>query len=53
MEDAMDLAAAGLTPYTPAQVRVNAYSLVFATGMFPETCRDWQRCPAVKQAWEN
>jgi hypothetical protein len=39
MEDAMDLAAAGLTPYTPAQVVANAYSLVFATGMFPEACR--------------
>ena len=53
IEDAMDLAAAGRTPYTPAQVVANAYSLVFSTGMFPEACREWRRRPGADQTWEH
>jgi hypothetical protein len=53
IEDAMDLAAAGRTPYTAQQVVSNAYSLVFNTGMFPEACRDWRRRPFADQTWEH
>ena len=52
IEDAMDLAATGPTPYTPEQVVANAYSLVFSTGMFPEACREWRRRPVADQPWE-
>jgi hypothetical protein len=45
IEDAMDLVAAALAPYTAAQVIANAYSMVFTTGMFPEACREWRKRP--------
>jgi hypothetical protein len=53
IEDAMDLASAGRTPYSTAQVVANAYSLVFNTGMLPDACREWRRRPAADQTWDH
>jgi hypothetical protein len=43
IEDAVDYAAAGNTPYTAPQVLACAFQLVFATGMFLEDCKLWKR----------
>jgi hypothetical protein len=43
IEDAMDYADAGRSAYTASQAVTNAYSLIFNTGMFPESCREWRR----------
>ena len=43
IEDAVELADAGLTPYTVQRVVAIAYSLVFATGQLTEAYRDWKR----------
>jgi hypothetical protein len=51
IEDAMDFADAGGSPYTAQQVVTNAYSLVFNTGIFPEACREWRRRPAAEKTW--
>jgi hypothetical protein len=53
IEDTMDYADAGQSPYTAAQVLTNAYSLIFKTGMFSESCREWRRRPAAEQTWTN
>jgi hypothetical protein len=53
IEDAIDLASAGRTPYSTEQVVANAYSLVFNTGMFPDACREWRRRPAADQTWDH
>jgi hypothetical protein len=28
-----------------------AYNVLFSTGMFPDACRDWRRCPILEQTW--
>jgi hypothetical protein len=29
------------------------YDLIFATGMFPEACREWRRCITNTRTWHN
>lgn len=53
VEDAVDFAAAGQAPYSPAQIVANAYNLVFNTGMYPEACRDWRRRAPNTMTWDN
>jgi hypothetical protein len=53
IEDAIDFATAGQTPYTDKQVVDNAYTLVFSTGLFPEACREWRRTAADDKTWTN
>jgi hypothetical protein len=53
VEDAVSLAAAANTPYTAGQIVSIAYTHVFATGMFPEACREWRRRPLQEQTWVN
>jgi hypothetical protein len=43
IDDGVNYAAAGNTPYTPAQVLACAYQLVFATGLFNIECKLWKR----------
>jgi hypothetical protein len=45
IKDAVALAAAAQAPYSPAQIVSIAYTLVFATGMLLEACREWRRNP--------
>ncbi len=51
IENAIDYASAGNTPYTPAQVLAIAYQIVFQTGIFADDCRDWKRQPTVYKTW--
>jgi hypothetical protein len=53
IENGIDFAAAGLTPYTPEQVVTNAYQLVYATGMFLDDCKVWKRRDAAYKTWEH
>jgi hypothetical protein len=43
IEDGMELAEAGGAPYTDAQVVKIAYALVFKTGVFSDSCREWRQ----------
>ena len=51
IEDTMDFADAGGTPYSANQIVTNAYQLVFNTGLLPEACRDWRKKPADQKTW--
>ena len=46
VENAVDYASAGVTPYTPAQVVGIHFQLVFQTGIFNDDCKLWRRKPA-------
>jgi hypothetical protein len=47
IEDAMEYAAAGKTPYTPEQIVTIAYQGIFRTGIFPDDCKLWNRQTAA------
>jgi hypothetical protein len=51
VENAVDFAAAGNTPYSPEQVVATAYQLVYATGMFLDDCKIWKRHPEAYKTW--
>jgi hypothetical protein len=51
IEDGVVLADAAAAPYTPAQIIAIAYNVHFSTGMFPDACCDWRRCPILEQTW--
>jgi hypothetical protein len=51
VEDAVSLAAADRAPYSPHQIVAVADTLMFATGMFPEACREWWQRPAAEKNW--
>lgn len=53
IEEAIDFADAASTPYTPNQVLTTAYNLVFKTGLYSDTCRDWRRRPSDEKTWAN
>ena len=47
IEDAIELAAAGNTPFTPGQVVNTAYNVIFSTGIFNDDCKIWKRKPTA------
>ena len=51
VENAVDYASTGDTPYTPAQVVGIAFQLVFQTSLFNDNCKLWQRQPADVKTW--
>jgi hypothetical protein len=51
IETSMEYAAAGNTPYTPAQIVANGFQIIFATGMFHDDCKIWNRKPAADKTW--
>jgi hypothetical protein len=53
VEDAVDFAAAGNTPYSPVQVRATAYQLIYATGMFLDDCKVWKCQTTAYKTWEH
>jgi hypothetical protein len=53
MEDAMEFASAGQTPYTPAQVLSIAYQSIFRTGIFVDDCKIWKRRDEIYKTWEH
>ena len=51
VENTVDYASAGDTPYTPAQVVGIACQLVFQTGLFNNNCKLWRRQPEDVKTW--
>ena len=41
IEDAIDYAAAGNTPYSKEQITNMAYNIVYRTGIFRDECKTW------------
>jgi hypothetical protein len=52
IEDAVDFADAGESPYTPVQVTNIAYQLVFQTGLLPDECKLWKRRSVANKTWD-
>jgi hypothetical protein len=53
IEESIDVADAAGAAYTPSQIVAISYNLIFATGMFPEACREWRRRVTNTQTWHN
>ena len=53
INDAQDFAAAAGQPYTNNQQPTTAYSLVYATDLFFDNCKAWNRLPANQKTMEN
>lgn len=53
IDNGIDYAAAGLSPYTAEQVINNGFQLLYATGMFLEDCKIWKRRPAEYKTWNQ
>ena len=51
IENGIDYAAAGLSPYSPEQVINTAFQLVYATGMFLDDCKIWKRRAVAYKTW--
>ena len=49
IETAVDFADAGKVPYIPEQVVTTACDLIFVTGYFTNTCRQWNQNPVVEK----
>jgi hypothetical protein len=52
IEDAIDFADVGESPYTPVQVTNIAYQPVFRTALFPDECKLWRRRSVAKKTWD-
>ena len=53
INDAQDFAAAAGQPYTNNQQLTTAYNLVYATDLFFDNCKAWNRLPANQKTMEN
>ena len=53
IEDAQDFAAAVGQPYTNNQLLTTAYNLVYATGLFFDDCKAWNRLPTNQKTMDN
>ena len=53
VENAVDYASAGETPYTPDQVVGIAFQLVLQTVILNDDCKLWQRQPADVKTWTH
>ena len=53
IEDAMEFADAGQTPYSPAQILNIAYQGIFRTGIFADDCKIWKRQQAGYKTWDQ
>ena len=49
--NALNYAATGNTPYSPSQVVVTAFQLLFTTGMFLDNFKTWKRKPDANKTW--
>ena len=53
IEDAVELADAGQTPYNAEQVVAIVYSLIFSTGQLTEEYRNLKRTLVGHKTWEK
>ena len=53
IDNAQDFAAAAGQPYTNNQLITTAYNLVYATGLFFDDCKAWNRLPTNQKTMDN
>ena len=53
IEDTQDFAAAAGQPYSNNQLLTTAYNLVYATGLFFDDCKAWNRLPANQKTMDH
>lgn len=53
IDDCADFADAANQPYSPAQILTQAYSLVFATGLYERQLEEWNNKALAEQTWDN
>ena len=53
IEDAQDFASAAGQPYSNNQLLTTAYNLVYATGLFFDDCKAWNRLPANQKTMDH
>ena len=53
IEDAQDFAAAAGQPYSNNQLLTMAYNLVYATGLFFDDCKAWNRLPQNQKTMDH
>ena len=49
IEECVQYAAAGNTPFTAAQVVSTSFRVIQKTGMFTDDCKIWNRRPAAQK----
>ena len=53
LDNAQDFTAAAGQPYTNNQLLTTAYNLVYATGLFFDDCKAWNRLPTNQKTMDN
>jgi hypothetical protein len=53
IEECVDFAAAGNTPFSPQQVVNQAFYTVQKSGFFTDDCREWKRLPVGEKTWNR
>ena len=53
IDDAQDFAVAAGQPYTNNQLLTTAYNLIYATGLFFDGCKAWNRLPMNQKTMDN
>ena len=51
IEEGIQFAAAGSTPFTAVQVISIAFRIIQKTGMFTDDYKIWKRLPAIQKTW--
>ena len=53
IEDAVEFAEAGASPFTMIQITTKAFIQMFTTGLFKDECKAWNRLPPVARDWDT
>ena len=53
VEECVDFASAGQTPFSPQQVVISAFYTVQKSGYFPDDAKEWRRLPEANKTWEE
>ena len=51
IEDAVEFAETGASPFTMVQIATKAFIQMFTTGLFKDECKAWNRLPPVTCDW--
>ena len=51
IEDAVEFAEAGASPFTMVQITTKAFIQMFTTGIFKDKCKAWNRLPPFARDW--
>ena len=51
IEDAVEFAEAGKSPFTTSQITTKAFIQMFATGLYKDECKAWNRLVPMSRTW--